>query len=199
MKKIALLCISVLVLSFPSLASAINFQLTSYTVTAFWAGMDEGGSLRILTNDLLTQPTNFTLDNVVGASFADYLFEIGTDEGTVNTEPPPVGDTTPVSITVEFTFDVGVEILGGTTVGNVATDSGDVVWNDPFSIDFGSGGQFSVDLADVSFGTPGGGQVDFASVEMTVELTRAVPEPSTLLLLGTGLLGIGIFRRKFKV
>lgn len=44
----------------------------------------------------------------------------------------------------------------------------------------------------------GGGNRAWAIDDMTIE-RQAVPEPSTLLLFGTGLIGIGIFRRKFKV
>jgi len=38
--------------------------------------------------------------------------------------------------------------------------------------------------------------IQFAMDDFTYNAT--VPEPSTLLLFGTGLIGIGIFRRKFK-
>jgi hypothetical protein len=79
-----------------------------------------------------------------------------------------------------FTTATGSQIATDTLTTGVSTFS----YTAPSEVSTISGG------TTLFFGT--GGQ-PFVAYEAT-----AVPEPSTLLLFGTGLVGIGVFRRKFK-
>lgn len=140
-----------------------------------------------------------------GESFEVDLLEVGTREGTVNTDFLSLfgEDTVPYPISVDLSFTDPTGVLGGpiggstfgfiaplTSCGWIAGGCGAVQWGGPMLFSFGDGGQFSVQLSDEIFGTPG-----MATVKGTFTLISdslpPVPEPSTwaLMILGFGALG----------
>lgn len=136
---------------------------------------------------------DFTLASV-GATHTTNVFRIGTNESSVDLD-----DLLPRSVSATFGF-TSPGGASGTAVGSssgfyrlftncgaFAGGCGRVDWTNPTIVNFDGGGQFSITLTDVEFGTPG-----FANVAARFELIAApVPEPSTwaMLILGFGLVG----------
>ncbi|MFP4586294.1 MAG: PEP-CTERM sorting domain-containing protein, partial [Desulfococcaceae bacterium] len=73
-------------------------------------------------------------------------------------------------------------------------DYGIVNWNGPAEFAWGETGLFTIELSNAKFGTPGH---DIVQATFTYE-SAPVPEPGTVLLLGSGLLGLAVYGRKRK-
>ncbi|MEO8714272.1 MAG: PEP-CTERM sorting domain-containing protein [Acetobacteraceae bacterium] len=81
--------------------------------------------------------------------------------------------------------------LGGTTVDHILTDSNTMVFTDTFTV--GAGGS-ALTIADLGLsGNPNVGAILFS---VTVSTASAIPEPVSTALLGVGLLGLGMVRRR---
>jgi len=147
--------------------------------------------------------SSFTLNP--GESHDADVMTIGTGEGTVNTDFLSLfGEDTvayPISATFSFGDPAGASgsPVGGSTFGFIAPFTscgviaggcGRVAWGSPSIFNFGNGGQFSLELFDATFATPGTANVR-GRFTLISDATPAVPEPATWGMLLLGFLGIG--------
>ena len=146
----------------------------------------------------------FTLDE--GDSKTFRFAKIGTHENWINDD-----DLIPMPITAYVDFDNPDKMgeIPGITFGFAGRfhffQGWNLVWDDIDQIKFGDGGLFSLDLADASYrsglwlGPDGLFGNAYANVYATVTLDKApnpIQEPATMLLLGSGLIGLGFLGRK---
>lgn len=188
MKKLLITALLLLgTLGMAANAPALQFTLDSYSVSL--RTTDPG--LVLYWSPILATPAVANFE--VGDTYSFKLFKIGTRETTVNWGEDTVNY--PISVFFDFSSPEVNGTATGRTDGLFLLDIGRVRWDGPALFSFGGTGLFSIALSDVWFGTPGSADV---WAKFTYE-AAPVPEPATMLLLGSGLIGLAAYgRRKFK-
>ena len=181
-------------------AAPVNFNIGSQTTVD--TSQTSSGLTMYFTPNANLDNTQFSLD--VGQSRTFTLGKIGTIEPKIDAD-----DLIPKTITARFYFDSpslpGQPIdIYGTVVGRTSStgflQGWKVTWEGTKDVDFGDGGKFTLSLNNINFISlfwkgPAGERDVTARLHLNSS-PNPVPIPSTLLLLGSGLAGIVIFRRR---
>jgi len=196
-----------LVIISPKTANAIPFQFDLGAGSYFDGSAFSDPGLVLFWEPVNLDSLLFTLDQ--GDNYTFLVAEIGTAEGWVNED-----DLIPRDINFHLDFD-NPDLIPptstGTSVGFVGywwiipiSQGWKVEWNSPTTVNFGNGGQFTIELNDLFFEAPYLAGPDGASCSphteklfATITLNSSpVPEPASALFLGCALLAISMLRRK---
>tara|TARA_R110000782_G_scaffold167129_4_gene259124 strand:+ start:10506 stop:11150 length:645 start_codon:yes stop_codon:yes gene_type:complete len=182
--------------------------LAAVNISGSVTGVSANSGSGLIINAAGLGPFSGSLTNV-GDVFSANILTVGTPEGAVDLDDFA---SLPISVTFGFTSPTGTSpnMLTGTSTGfyNLNPFSscfvlggnggcGSVVWGAPTVFSFGTTGQFSLNLSDVSFNTPGSAIVKGKFKLLALD-TPPIPEPSTwaMLLLGFGATGYAMRRRQ---